>query len=195
MAMRALPLAAAMRNKRADTTLALLVGWRGGPQAFRRPNMSKSFNADDILQQTVSATPRVPGVVAMVTDRDGNLYEGAAGVRRLDRPDPMTTDSVFALFSTTKAITSTAALQLVEEGRLDLDAPASRYAPDIGALQVIDGFEPDGEPRLRAPKRAITARICCCIGRALAMISSTKPTGVLPKNRASPASLPHPRPR
>mgnify|MGYP002714188740 FL=1 len=65
---------------------------------------------------------------------------------------------VFALFSTTKAITSTAALQLVEEGRLDLDAPAARYAPEIGKLQVIDGFESDGEPRLRAPKRAITAK-------------------------------------
>ncbi|WP_290689332.1 MULTISPECIES: serine hydrolase domain-containing protein [unclassified Haematobacter] len=120
--------------------------------------MNKTFNADDILQQTVSATPGVPGVVAMVTDRDGNLYEGAAGVRRLDRPDPMTTDSIFALFSTTKAITSTAALQLVEDGRLDLDAPASRYAPHIGALQVIDGFEPSGEPRLRAPKRDITTK-------------------------------------
>ncbi|OWJ79680.1 serine hydrolase domain-containing protein [Haematobacter genomosp. 1] len=120
--------------------------------------MNKTFNADDILQQTVSATPGVPGVVAMVTDRDGNLYEGASGVRRLDRPDPMTTDSVFALFSTTKAITSTAALQLVEDGRLDLDAPASRYAPAIGALKVIDGFEPDGEPRLRAPKRDITTK-------------------------------------
>ncbi|KFI28421.1 1,4-butanediol diacrylate esterase [Haematobacter massiliensis] len=120
--------------------------------------MNKIFNADDILHQTVSATPGVPGVVAMVSDRNGNLYEGAAGVRRLDRPDPMTTDSVFALFSTTKAITSTAALQLVEEGRLDLDAPAARYAPEIGKLQVIDGFESDGEPRLRAPKRAITAK-------------------------------------
>lgn len=117
--------------------------------------MNKAFNADDILNQTVSATP---GVVAMVTDRDGNLYEGAAGVRRLDRPDPMTTDSVFALFSTTKAITSTAALQLVEEGKLDLEAPASRYAPDIGQLQVIEGFELDGEPRLRAPKRDVTTK-------------------------------------
>ena len=120
--------------------------------------MNKIFNADDVLNQSVAATPGVPGVVAMVTDRNGNLYEGAAGVRRLDRPQPMTTDSVFALFSTTKAITSTAALQLVEAGQLDLDAPAARYAPDIGQLQVIDGFEAAGEPRLRAPKREITTK-------------------------------------
>ncbi|MDN3714298.1 serine hydrolase domain-containing protein [Paracoccus cavernae] len=120
--------------------------------------MNKIFNTDDVLSQSVSATPAVPGVVAMVTDRNGNLYEGAAGLRRLDRPNPMTTDSVFALFSTTKAITSTAALQLVEAGKLDLDAPAACYAPEIAQLQVIDGFEADGEPRLRAPKRQITAK-------------------------------------
>lgn len=114
--------------------------------------------ADAILQRVVSTHPRVPGVVAMVTDRERNIYEGAAGVRRLDRPEPMRTDDAFALFSTTKAITATAALQLVEDGRLDLDAPASRYAPDIGRLQVIEGFDANGEPRLRAPRRQVTTK-------------------------------------
>jgi methyl acetate hydrolase len=95
----------------------------------------------------------------MVTDRDGEIYEGAAGVRRLGGDDPMTTDSVFALFSTTKAITATAALQLVEEGRLDLDAPATTYVPEIGELKVLDGFDPDGTPRVRDPKREITTRM------------------------------------
>ncbi|MGN1288007.1 MAG: serine hydrolase domain-containing protein, partial [Bradyrhizobium sp.] len=71
----------------------------------------------------------------------------------------MTTDSVFAIFSTTKAITGTAVLQLVEEGKLDLDAPAKTYAPDIGKLQVIEGFDDKGEPVLRAPKRDITTRM------------------------------------
>jgi methyl acetate hydrolase len=95
----------------------------------------------------------------MVTDREGNLYEGAAGKRVLGQDAAMTTDSTFAIFSTTKAITGTAVLQLLEEGRLDLDAPASRYAPEIGDLQVLDGFADDGEPLLRAPKRAITTRM------------------------------------
>ena len=115
--------------------------------------------ADTILRRAVTAEPNVPGVVAMVTDRRGTLYEGAVGRRSLDRDAAMTTDTVFALFSTTKAITGTAALQLVEEGSLDLDAPAERYAPDLGRLQVIDGFADDGEPRLRAPRRAITTRM------------------------------------
>ena len=102
----------------------------------------------------VTGAPRVPGVVAMVTDRDRNVYEGAAGERVLGGGQAMTTDTVFAIFSTTKAITGTAVLQLVEEGKLDLDAPAERYAPDIGKLQVIEGFDATGAPKLRAPKRA-----------------------------------------
>jgi methyl acetate hydrolase len=71
----------------------------------------------------------------------------------------MTTDSVFAIFSTTKAITGTAALQLVEEGRLDLDAPAKTYVPDIAKAQVLEGFDAAGAPKLRAPKRDITTRM------------------------------------
>lgn len=123
--------------------------------------MSTNFTAaaDAILDGVVTSNPRVPGVVAMVTDRHRNIYEGAAGKRRLDQPADMTTDSVFAIFSTTKAITGTAILQLVEEGKIDLDAPAKTYAPDIGKLQVIEGFDDKGEPVLRAPRRDITTRM------------------------------------
>jgi methyl acetate hydrolase len=115
--------------------------------------------ADAILDRVVTSKPRVPGVVAMVTNRHGNIYEGAAGQRVLGQDAEMTTDSVFAVFSTTKAITGTAILQLVEEGKLDLDAPAKTYAPDIGKLQVLEGFEADGKPKLRAPKRDVTTRM------------------------------------
>ena len=120
--------------------------------------MSHQFNAQSVLDGVVSSDPRVPGVVAMVTDRERNIFEGAAGVRRLDQDAAMTTDSAFAIFSTTKAITATAALQLVEEGKLDLDAPASTYAPDIGKLKVIEGFDAAGEPILREPKRPVTTK-------------------------------------
>src|SRR5580704_3349007 len=116
-------------------------------------------SADAVLNRLVTSEPRVPGVVAMATDRQRNIYEGAAGKRRLDRDADTTTDTVFAIFSTTKAITGTAALQLVEEGKLDLDAPAKNYAPDIGKLEVIEGFDDKGEPILRAPTREITTRM------------------------------------
>lgn len=114
-------------------------------------------SCDAILNGVVSSAPRVPGVVAMVTDRNGDIYSGAAGERRLGG-EMMTEDTVMAIFSTTKAIAGTAALQCVEEGLLDLDAPAKTYAPAIGALRVIDGFDEAGQPRLRAPKSDITTR-------------------------------------
>lgn len=116
-------------------------------------------SADAVLEAAVQGDPGVPGVTAVVTDRNGTIYEGAAGMRTLGGDTPMTLDTVCAIFSTTKAIAGTAVLQLVEEGRLDLDAPAKQYAPAIGELQVLDGFDDDGQPRLRAPKRDITTRM------------------------------------
>lgn len=122
--------------------------------------MSKQLTSalDAVLRQTVDGNPNVPGVVAMVTDRQGNIYEGAAGVRRLGAAAPMTTDSTFAIFSTTKAITATAALQLVEQDKLDLDAPAARYAPAIGKLQVIESIDAAGNAKTRPPRSQVTTR-------------------------------------
>jgi methyl acetate hydrolase len=113
---------------------------------------------DGILQRVVTDKPRVPGVVAIITSRSDNIYEGAAGERGLGG-QAMTTDTVFAIFSTTKAITGTAVLQCVEEAKLDLDAPAKTYVPDIGKLEVLEGFDASGNPKLRAPKRDITTRM------------------------------------
>ena len=111
---------------------------------------------DGILQRTATG---VPGVVAMVTDRTGNIYEGAAGKRRLGSGKPMTTDSVFAIFSTTKAITGTAVMQCVEEGKLDLDMPAKNYVARYRQSPGARRFDGDGKPKLRAPKRDITTRM------------------------------------
>ena len=93
---------------------------------------------DAVLQSAVDAEMPVAGVVAMVTDRTGNVYEGAAGTRRFGGKDAITTDDAFALFSTTKAITATAALQLVEEGQLDLDRPeVGVVGPALGAADEL----------------------------------------------------------
>lgn len=121
------------------------------------PAFTSSIN--NLLDTVTAGQQRVPGVVAAITGRDGLLYEGASGQRTLGQTDAMTTDSVFAMFSTTKAITATAVLQLVEDGRLDLDAPARDYVPMIGELKVLEGFDTDGTPRLRAPKKHITTRM------------------------------------
>jgi methyl acetate hydrolase len=119
--------------------------------------MSLKQNLDSLLGRAAEAGD-VPGVVAMVTDRERTLYEGAFGKRALGEEAPMTTDSVVWIASMSKALTGAAAMQLVEQGRLDLDAPASRYAPRIGEARVLEGFDAAGKPLLRAPKRPITLR-------------------------------------
>lgn len=115
--------------------------------------------ADSALQALTTTPVGVPGVVAHLTDRDGTVYEGAAGERAAGSGVAMTADTVFAAFSTTKAITATAVLQCVEDGLIDLDAPAATYLPQIGDLEVLDGFAADGTPLLRAPRRPITTRM------------------------------------
>ncbi len=114
--------------------------------------------ADRVVQDAVTSDPRVPGVVAGVTDRQGTVYLGSAGERALGSGTEMTTDTVMAVFSTTKAITGTVALQLVEEGALDLDAPARQYLPELADVRVLDGFDEAGDPVLRAPRTEITTR-------------------------------------
>ncbi len=100
-----------------------------------------------------------PGAVALAADRRGLLYRGAAGVRVLGGAAPLDADSVLTLFSCTKPITTVAALQLWENGQLDLDIPAAEYAPELRTLQVLEGFDSAGEPLLRAPRREITTRM------------------------------------
>ena len=122
-------------------------------------NAKLKMTADAILRRTTTSVPGVPGVAAVATDRNGNIYEGAAGKLALGREAEMRLDSVCAIFSATKAVAGTAALQLVEEGRLDLDAPAKNYAPDIAKIRVSEGFDRAGGPKLRPPKRDITTRM------------------------------------
>src|SRR5258708_32920925 len=100
----------------------------------------------------------VPGIVAMAATRDGPVYEGAFGKRALPEGPAMTADSVFWIASMTKAITTTAAMQLVERGKLKLDGPISDVLPELKAPKVLEGFDPSGEPKLRPAKRPITLR-------------------------------------
>ena len=111
---------------------------------------------DTILDYSVNRAGGTPGVVAMATDRKGNFYEGCAGKRALGSEQAMTLDSVMAIFSTTKALTGTALMQLVEEGKVSLGDAAKKYVPEIAELQVLDGFDAAGQPKTRAPKRDIT---------------------------------------
>jgi len=100
----------------------------------------------------------IPGVAAAAATSDGVIFEEAFGTRDLATGEPMTTDTVVWIASMTKAITGTCAMQLVERGKLSLDGDIGEILPELRGVQVLDGFETDGKPRLRAPKRPITLR-------------------------------------
>jgi methyl acetate hydrolase len=113
--------------------------------------------ADALLQEAI-ATGAVPGVVAMVADAGGLQYEGAFGLRALGTVAPVAADTPFWVASMTKPLTTALALQLVEEGRLQLDAPVQDTLPEIGRLPVVEGTAEDGSWRLRPPRSPITLR-------------------------------------
>jgi methyl acetate hydrolase len=112
---------------------------------------------DEVLRQAAD-TKEVPGVVAVAANSDGVIYEGAFGKRDLANGTDMTADSVFWIASMTKALTATAAMQLVEQGKLQLDEPISKVLPELAAPQVLEGFDDKGQPKLRPAKRPITLR-------------------------------------
>lgn len=112
---------------------------------------------DSILQAGIERGA-APGATAIVVNRDGVMWEGAAGERVLGSGLEMTTESVGAIFSMTKAVTGAAAMQLVERGLIDLDAPASDVCPEIGEVPVFDGFDDDGQPMTRPPATPVTLR-------------------------------------
>jgi methyl acetate hydrolase len=112
---------------------------------------------DKVLRKSIEAG-LIPGVVAVAANDRGIVYEGAFGRRAVDQPEPMTLDSVFRIASMTKAITGTAAMQLVEKGRIGLEQPMGDVLPLVRDVKVLAGFDEDGTPRLRDPKVAVTLR-------------------------------------
>jgi CubicO group peptidase (beta-lactamase class C family) len=119
--------------------------------------MRQLHQVDEVLKAAIERGD-VPGVVAAAATRDGRIYEGAFGRRALPDGAGMTADTVFWIASMTKAITSTAAMQLVEAGKLALDRPIADLLPEIAAPQVLEGFDPAGEPKLRPARWPITLR-------------------------------------
>ena len=119
--------------------------------------MSGTAAIDAVLQQAVESG-QVPGVVAMAANAGGTFYQGAFGRLGVAEAGPMEKDTVFWIHSMTKAISAAACMQLVEQGRLDLDAPAASVLPVLAAPRVLEGFDTKGEPMLRPARGTITLR-------------------------------------
>jgi CubicO group peptidase (beta-lactamase class C family) len=113
--------------------------------------------ADKVLKDAVGRGD-VPGVVAAATDAKGTTYEAGFGKRVLGQPADMTPDTVVWIASMTKAVTGAAAMQLVEQGKLALDAPAKSVVPGLAEPKVLEGFDAAGKPKTRKARRDITLR-------------------------------------
>ena len=113
---------------------------------------------DDSALTTAFAAANLPGAVAMLVNRDGTTYTRAFGVSDAERGTSMAQDTPFQIASMTKAIVSVGAMQLVEAGKLSLDANIGAVLPDLANPQVLIGFDANGTPQTRAAARPITLR-------------------------------------
>ncbi len=113
---------------------------------------------DQILQSSLQQH-KIPCAVAMAATSTKTTYTGAFGMRDSKSGIAVTPESIFMIASMTKPVTSVAAMQLVEQGKLKLDEPAGSYIPELGSLQVLQGFDPaTGKPILKPATRPVTLR-------------------------------------
>lgn len=125
-----------------------------GPSTAR----SHAYAAIDQTLQRAVDDGTVAAVVAMGATDQGLVYEGARGQANATSREQIGPDTIFWLLSMTKSITATACMQLVEQGRLSLDQPASDILPQLKSPQVLEGFDASGQPKLRPARKAITVR-------------------------------------
>jgi methyl acetate hydrolase len=110
---------------------------------------------DNALRDSMTRR-KLPNVVAMVATPDKTTYTGAFGKRDSASGIDVRPDSLYAIASMTKAITSAAAMQLVEQGKVKLHEPVSKYLPELGKLDVMTGFDGAGKPILRPATKPVT---------------------------------------
>ena len=132
-------------NRRDFTAMALTL-------AARR-SLSAAAGIEETLRAGVE-TRHIPAAVAAVAGPEKTIYTGAFGSRDSAGPQAAT-DSIFSIASMTKAITTVAALQLVEHGKLKLDEPVAKHLPQLSNLQVLSGFDSGGKPILHPAGRPV----------------------------------------
>jgi CubicO group peptidase (beta-lactamase class C family) len=152
-------------RRRGAATLALLflavaIGRPGAGQAESPSTVAAGFSREklqrvgDYIRNEIAAG-KIPGAVILIQQHGQPVYFESFGLRDVESRRPMTADSIFRLYSMSKAITSVAAMMLVEDGKLRLDDPLSKYIPAFAEAKV--GVEkPDGKLALEPLQRPIT---------------------------------------
>ncbi len=138
--------------------ISLVGGVAALPFAANAQQPQSSSAIDEAMRDAV-ARKEVAGVVVMAADRKRIIHQGAFGVADIDQGRPLKLDALFRIASMTKAITSTAAMQLIEQGRFALEDPVAKYLPEFARLSVFESFDAaTGDYRLRPATKAVTVR-------------------------------------
>jgi CubicO group peptidase (beta-lactamase class C family) len=109
---------------------------------------------DEVLRSGI-ARRKIPAAVGSIADKRKTLYTGAFGVRDASGV-AISLDSIFRIASMTKPVTTVAALQLVEQGKIDLSEPVGKHLPQLANPDVLEGFDGSGKPILRPARTPIT---------------------------------------
>ncbi len=137
----------------ADDGLACIAG-TAEPSPVRLARLTEAFDNE-------VRTGIIPGAVVLIEQHGRPVYFKCFGVRDVATKTPMTPDTLFALHSMTKPITSVAAMMLIDDGKLSLDDPVARYIPAFASMKVgIDVVTADGKPFLKLvpANRPVTIR-------------------------------------
>jgi CubicO group peptidase (beta-lactamase class C family) len=139
--------------------LALLIGASAvarpsAGSAESRVSVSANFSpakldrVGDYIRNEI-ATGKIPGAIILIQQHGHPVYFESFGVRDVDSRRPMTADTIFRLYSMSKPVTSVAAMMLIEDGKLSLDDPVSKYIPDFANVKVgVEKPDANGKPAL-----------------------------------------------
>ncbi|HMC61624.1 MAG TPA: serine hydrolase domain-containing protein [Candidatus Solibacter sp.] len=142
-------------NRREFATVAMGLGVQSR-NLWGDANIGSPGKIDETLRSGI-ARRKIPAVVGMAATASKTLYTGAFGDRDSEGT-PVTADGIFAIASMTKAVTTVAAMQLVEQGKVTLDEPVAKHLPKLDKLDVLEGFDAAGKPILRPAKTPITLK-------------------------------------
>src|ERR1700722_3309711 len=156
------------RRRHVAAALALLVvalaGWPSSSNATPPPVVASGFapaklaRIGDYFNNEI-ATGKIPGAILLIQQHGHPVYLENFGVRDVATRQPMTPDTIFRLYSMSKPITSVAAMMLVEDGKLSLGDPVSKYIPAFAGVKVgVEKPDESGKPALvlEPVKRPIT---------------------------------------
>jgi CubicO group peptidase (beta-lactamase class C family) len=133
---------------------AVVVGQQNAGNAETQPSAPASFSREKLARvgdyiRNEIATGKIPGAVMLIQQHGQPVYFESFGVRDVAARLPMTADTIFRLYSMSKPITSVAAMMLVEDGKLRLEDPVSKYIPAFADVKVgVEKPDESGKPAL-----------------------------------------------